>query len=288
MKIFKTLLILSTLILFSCSSDVSYEQQVKTYNLYTKKTDSLIELKKYNEAMYYIDSAIEITDTVPIAIYLKGFASYKLNRLQDAEENFTKAIEIEGAKSKTYKDRAKVYLKMEDSDFLDDINFHIKNYPNDEEALKLKRDYLENKEDYDDAITEYNLAISKDKNSIGLLTKRADLYFKNGDYEKSIKDLEQILKIEPDNASIKTKKDNILSLINNNSNRNIFLTILISFYLIYVVISFSVLKPLVNKKAISQIGGKFELSKDPLVWILPIILTITFFTLLFTNTIPNF
>lgn len=288
MKIFKTLLILSTLILFSCSSDVSYEQQVKTYNLYTKKTDSLIELKKYNEAMYYIDSAIEITDTVPIAIYLKGFVSYKLNQLKDAEENFTKAIEIEGAKSKTYKDRAKVYLKMGDSDFLDDINFHIKNYPNDEEALKLKRDYLENKEDYDDAITEYNLAISKDKNSISLLTKRADLYFKNGDYEKSIKDLEQILKIEPDNASIKTKKDNILALINNNSNRNTFLAILILFYLIYVVISFRVLKPLVKKKAKSQIGGKYELSKDPLIWILPIILTITFFTLLFTNTIPNF
>ena len=288
MKISKTLIVLSTLIYISCSSDVSYEQQVKTYNLYTKKTDSLIELKKYNEAMYYIDSAIEITDTVPVAIYLKGFASYKLNRLEAAEENFTKAIEMEGEKSGTYKDRAKVYLKMGDSDFLDDINIHIKNYPNDEEALKLKRDYLENKENYDDAITEYNLAISKDKNDINLLTKRADLYFKNGEYEKSIKDYEQILVLNPENENIKTKKNDILLLINKNSNRNYFILILISIYLIYVAISFLLLKPLVNKKAITQIGGEFEVSKDPLIWILPILLAITFFTLYFSNLIPNF
>jgi len=288
MKLSKTLFILSTLIFFSCSSDISYEQQVRTYNLYTKKTDSLIELKKYNEAMPYINAAIEITDTVPIAIYLKGFASYKLNRLEDAEENFSKAIELEGEKSKTYKDRAKVYLKMGDSDFLDDINIHSKNYPNDEEALTLKRDYLEEKEDYDEAINEYNLAISKNKNDINLLTKRADLYFKNGDYENSVKDYEEILKLNPENEEIKTKKDNILTLMDKNTNRNILIAILISFYLIYVAISFLILKPLANKKAISQIGGEFEISKDPLIWVLPMILTITFFTLFFTNLIPNF
>jgi tetratricopeptide (TPR) repeat protein len=288
MKLYKTLFILSTLIFFSCSSDISYEQQVKTYNLYTKKTDSLIELKKYNEAMSYINAAIEITDTVPIAFYLKGSVSFKLNRLEDAEENFSKAIEMEGEKSKTYKDRAKVYLKMGDSDFLDDINIHIKNYPNDDEALMLKRDYLEEKEDYDEAINEYNLAISKNKDDISLLIKRADLFFKNGDYENSIKDYEQILKLNPGNEDIKTKKDDILSLMNKNTNRNILIVILLSFYLIYVAISFLILKPLANKKAFSQIGGEFEISKDPLIWILPIILTITFFTLFFTNLIPNF
>jgi tetratricopeptide (TPR) repeat protein len=288
MKQLKLLFIFSLLIFSSCSSDLSYEQQVKNYTFYINKSDSLIKKEKYKDAIRYSNSAIEITDTVSIAIYLKGLASYKLNWLEEAEDNFSKVIEIEGQNSGAYKDRAKVYFKNGDSDFIDDIDIFIKNHPNDEEALKLKRNYLENKEDYDEAITEYNLAISKNKNDISLLTKRADLYFKNGNYEKSINDLEQILKIEPDNASIKTKKDNILSLINNNSNRNIFLAILISFYLIYVVISFRVLKPLVNKKAISQIGGKFELSKDPLIWILPIILTITFFTLLFTNTIPNF
>ncbi|WP_405296660.1 tetratricopeptide repeat protein [Algibacter sp. Ld11] len=288
MKLPKILYILPALIFFSCGSDLSYEQQVTNYNFYIKKSDSLIEQKNYNEAMSYINSAIKITDTIPIAIYLKGFVSYKLDRLDDAEKNFTKAIEMEGEKSKTYKDRAKVYLKMGDSDFLDDINFHIENYPNDEEALTLKRDYLENKEDYDEAINEYNLAINKNKNDISLLTKRADLYFKNGDYEKSIQDYEQVLKLNPDNENIKTKKNDVLLLINNNSNRNILFAILISFYLIYVATSFFILKPLANKKAINQIGGEFEISKDPLIWVLPIVLTIIFLTIYFLNIIPNF
>jgi tetratricopeptide (TPR) repeat protein len=288
MKILKTVIILSALVLFSCGSDISYEQQVKNYTFYVNNSESLIKKEKYKDAIRQSNSAIEITDTLPIAIYLKGLASYKLDWFEEAEDNFSKVIEIEGQTSKAYKDRAKVYFKTGDSDFIDDIDIFIKNYPNDEEALKLKRDYLENKEDYDEAITEYNLAISKNENDISLLTKRADLYFKNGNYKKSIKDLEQILKLKPDNESIKTKKNNILSLMNNNSDRNIFLAILISFYLIYVVISFRILKPLVNKKAISQIGGEIEISKDPLILILLIILGITFFTLLFTNSIPNF
>lgn len=288
MKILKTLLILLSLILFSCGSDLSYEQQVKNYTFYVNKSDSLIKTEKYKEAIRYSNSAIEITDTLPIAIYIKGLASYKLNWLEEAEDNFSKVIEIEGQTSVAYKDRAKVYFKNDDSDFIEDIEIFIKNYPNDDEAHILKRKYFEKKNNFEEAIKEYNIAIKKDENNIGLLTKRADLYFKNGDYEKSIQDYDQILKINPDNENIKIKKDNILSLMNNNSNRNIFLAILISFYLIYVVISFRILKPLVNKKAISQIGGTFELSKDPLIWILPIILSIIFFTLLSTNSIPNF
>jgi tetratricopeptide (TPR) repeat protein len=288
MKILKTVIILSILVLFSCGSDLSYEQQVKNYTFYINNSDSLIKIEKYKDAIRYSNSAIEITDTLPIAIYLKGLASYKLNWLEEAEDNFSQVIEIEGQTSRAYKDRAKVYFKTDDSDFIDDIDVFIKNYPNDEEALKLKRDYLENKEDYDEAITEYNLAIGKNKNDISLLVKRADLYFKNGNYQKSIQDYEQILKLNPDNENIKTKKDNILLLMNKNSNRNILIAIFISIYLIYIAISIFILKPIVNKKAISQIGGKFEISKDPLIWILPIILIITFFTLLFTNSIPTF
>lgn len=288
MKILKTTLILFSLIFFSCGSDISYEQQIRNYNFYVTKSDSLIKIKKYKESFGYSNAAIEITDTLSKAFYLKGIASFELNWLEESEDFFSEVIEIEGENSIAYKDRAKVYFKNGDSDFIDDIDIFIKNYPNDEEALKLKRDYLENKEDYDEAITEYNLAIGKNKNDTLLLAKRANLFFKNGDYEKSILDYEQILKLNPNNEHIKTKRNNILLLINKNSNRNIFIGILLGIYLIYILISFFVLKPIVNKKAISQIGGKFEISKDPLIWILPIILTLTFLTLLFTNLIPNF
>lgn len=284
----KILFLAASLLFINCGSDISYEQQIKNYNYYVNKSDSLIKIEKYKESFGYSNAAIEITDTIPNAFYLKGVASFKLNWFEESEEFFSEVIELEGEKSLAYKDRAKVYFKTGDSDFLDDIDIFIKNYPNDEEALKLKRDYLESKEDYDNAITEYNLAISKNKSDTLLLAKRANLFFKNGDYKKSIIDYEQILKLYPNNENIKTKRNNILVLINKNNNRNILIGLLVAIYIIYIVISIFVLKPIVNKKAISQIGGKFELSKDPLIWVLPIILSITFLTLLFTNSVPNF
>lgn len=281
-----TILILSLFIL-SCGDGLTYEQKVKKYNYYTKKSDSLIEIQEYTQALSYINAAIKITDTVPIAFYLKGFASYKLNLLEEAEDNFSIVIKMEGANSKTYKDRAKVYLKNGDRDFLDDINIHIKNYPNDEEALVLRREYFEKRQDFKGAINEYSIAIEKNKNDIGLLTKRADLYFKNGAYVKSIQDYKTLLKLESNNDFFINRKSEIEKLISYKSNRNKFIYILLGIYLIYLPISFFVLRPLVVKKAQNQIGGKFKIKLDPLIWSLPIILFIIFVVSYYMDFIPT-
>jgi tetratricopeptide (TPR) repeat protein len=288
MKSLKIAFLLLVVVFYSCGSDLSYEQQIKNYNFYVNKSDSLIKNENYRKSISYSNAAIEISDTLAIAIYLKGLASFKLNWLEEAEDNFSEVIDIEGDKSSSYKDRAKVFFKKNDNDFIDDINIYLKSYPNNEEAHILKRKYFEKNGNFEKAIEEYNLVLKKEPNNIDLLTKRGDLYFKNGDYSPSVNDYEQVLKLNPQNDKIKRKKSNILSLINKNSNRNILIIILISFYLIYVAVSFLILKPLVNKKAINQIGGEFEMSKDSLIWVLPIILTIVFIVLFFSNLIPNF
>uniref|UniRef100_A0AB33KUR8 Tetratricopeptide repeat protein n=1 Tax=Tenacibaculum sp. Pbs-1 TaxID=3238748 RepID=A0AB33KUR8_9FLAO len=288
MKMFKYLFILFISLFFSCGSSISYEEQVKNYTMYVNKSDSLMKIEKYEKAISYSNAAIEITDTLPTAIYLKGLASYKLNLLDEAEDSFTKVIEIEGLTSEAYKDRAKVYFKNGDNDFIDDIEIYIKNNPNDNEASILKREYLERREEFEQAINEYSIAIEKNKNDTLLLSKRAELYFKNGDYEKSIKDYDHLLRLNPENKQADKKKNEILFLVNEKSNRNIFIIILLCFYVIYVTISHLILKPLVEKKAVSQIGGELEISKDPVIWILPIVLVLTFFILSYTNSIPNF
>lgn len=288
MKKTKNYLILYLLILASCGPDLSYKQELKNYNIYATKSDSLIKIKNYKKAIGYSSAAIEITDTLPRAIYLEGIALNELNWLDKAEESFSKVIEIEGQKSKAYKDRAKVYFKKGDSDFVSDIEIFIKNYPDDEEAHLLKRKYFEKKNDFAEAIKEYDIILKKDKDNIPFLIKRSDLYFKNGDYQKSINDLNRILKLKPNNKNIKEKKKTIISLMNNKSNRNILILLLILFYAIYVLLSFRVLKPLANKKALNQVGGIFEISKDPLIIILPIILSLIYFVMITTNLIPNF
>jgi tetratricopeptide (TPR) repeat protein len=288
MKIIRIILIASILFFFGCSTELTYEEQVNKYNELSNRSSSLIEEGKYTDALYFSKAAIEITDTLPIAIYLKGLALLELHELEEAEESFSKVIEMEGESSWAYIDRAKVYLKTGDSDFIDDIDTFLENHPENDDAHLLKRNYLEMKEDFGGAINEYSLAINKYKDSIELLEKRATLYYKNSDYKESVQDYDKILKLEPENENAKIKKAQILALLNTNGDKNIFFAILILIYLIYACLSYFIFKPIVAKKAITQIGGEFVISKDPLIWILPILLTCLFFYFIYNDLIPKF
>lgn len=282
------ILFIMALFFMSCGSDKSYDQQIKEYNYYTKMADSLNKVKKFKESFKYSNAAIAITDTLSKAFYTKGISFFELNYLDDAEENFNEVIEIEGDGSVAFKNRALVHLKNNDSDFLDDMNNYLKFFPEDEEAHQYRREYFENEEDYDNAIEEYDLAIEKHKDSLDLYIKRSNLLYLNGDLDEAIKGYERVLVLNPNNQVALVKKRNLLKEINKKDNLLIFVGLLFLFYIVYVTISFFILKPLVSKKATNQIGGNFILERDPLIWVLPIILTITFFTSLFTNTIPNF
>jgi tetratricopeptide (TPR) repeat protein len=288
MKLIRTVFIASILSFFSCSSEMTYEQKVNKYHELSNKSSTLIEEGKFKLSIDYSKAAIDITDTLPTAIYLKGLALLELNKLEEAKEDFSKVIEIEGDSSRAYKERAKVYFKTSDSDFIDDIDTFLEYHPENEEAHILKRDYFERNEDFGGAINEYNFAINKYKDSIELLEKRAALYYKNSDYKESIQDYEKIIKLEPENENAKIKKAQILALLNTNGDKNIFFMILILIYLIYACLSYFIFKPIVAKKAITQIGGEFEISKDPLIWILPILLTCLFLYLLYNDLIPKF
>lgn len=272
----------------SCGDGLTYEQKISNYNLYISKADSLFQVNDYEGTVRYANTAIAITDTLSTAFIKKGNACYELNWLECAEENFDKAIKIEGKTSNVYKLRALVHLKNNDSDFLDDINVYIKNHPQDEEAIELRRDYYEEKNHLGNAILEYSNAIKKDSENVNLYAKRGELYFKNGNYEKALEDYNTVLAFNPEHKLIINKKKNLETLIFNNRNRNRFIILLIGIYILYLPLSFFVLKPLVAKKAQNQIGGNLTVLKDPLVWALPIVLFIVFITLYIMDFIPNF
>lgn len=276
------------LIFISCGSDKSYNEQIKEYNFYTRKADSLNKSKNFEESYKYSNSAIAITDTLSKAFYTKGISFFKLNYLEDAEESFNEVIDIEGDGSVAFKNRALVHLKNNDSDFLDDIDNYLKFHPEDEEAHQYRREYFENKEDYDNAIEEYNLAIEKHKDSLELYFKRSNLLYLNGDFDEAIKDYESVLVLNPGNQLALTKKENLLQEMNKKDNLLIFIGLLFLTYILYVPISFFILKPIVLKKATNQIGGNFAVKKDPLIWFLPILLVVFYTVIYFTNLIPNF
>jgi len=280
--------IIAALLLVSCGSDLSYQDQIKNYNYLVNKADSLIIVENYNEAYQYANSAIEITDTLPNAFFAKGTAFYRQNRFEKAEENFDEVIDIEGDKSRAYKSRALVYLKMKDSDFLDDIDTYLESYPDDEGAHELRRDYFEAENDFDKAIEEYNIVIKTHKDSVELYVRRSEMYLKNKDYDETLDDYNMVLSMRPDSPDIKSKKTSLEKKINSNKNKNIFIGILIIGFIVYLLLSFLVLKPLALKKAATQVGGEYVVSRDPLVWILPILLLVVFIVMRTFDLIPNF
>jgi len=288
MNYLKKISIIFIVLFSSCSSDLSYNEKVRNYNYFVSISDSLIKQKNYRESIKYSEAAIEIFDSISIGFYLKGIAAYNLNKLDDAEDFFSEVIDLDGEYSIAYKDRAKVFLKNNDSDFLDDIDFYLKNHPNDNEALLLKREYFEKNKEYDNSILEYNKAIERNNHDIDLYKKRAELLFRVKDFKESLKDYEHISKIEPENISILKKIEKIKKIIQERHNRLIFALVLIVIYALYFLLSQFVLKPIVLKKAENQIGGKFIVSKDPLILILPIIFLIIFLVLNNKGLIPNF
>ncbi|WP_417236566.1 tetratricopeptide repeat protein [Bizionia paragorgiae] len=280
-------LFLISIFIYSCGDGLTYEQKINNYNLYISKADSLIFAEEYTEAVKYANTAIAITDTLSAGFIKKGYASYKLDWLDVAEDNLDEAIDLDGESSIAYKYRALVFLKNGDSDFLDDINIYLENHPNDEGAIELRRNYYEQKNDFDKAIEEYNVALLKYPDSTNLMLKRGELYFKNGSFDQALKDYKSILKLEPENEFVQNKKSELETLMTKKNDRNRFVFLLLGIYAIYVLISFFILRPIVRRKAINQIGGEFKLTIDPLIWAIPIVLTITYFALYFYDLIPK-
>lgn len=284
----KLLIPISLFFTMSCGDGLTYEQKIKKYNFYISKTDSLIQIKDYKKAVAYSNSAIEISDTLPAGFIRKGFASFELNWLDVAEENFDKAIKIEGKQSEVYKLRALVHLKNNDSDFLNDINVYLENHPDDLEAIELRRNYYEEKNDLKSAIKEYSTAIKIDPNNGDLILKRAELFLKNGNWDEAMQDYETILKLDPHNDFVLDKKREIEKLKNDKSNRNTFIFLLGGIYIAYLIISLFVLKPIITRKIKNQIGGEFSIKRDPLIWALPIVLLLIFVVFYFMEIIPTF
>lgn len=250
---FRKLFILGiALFISSCEEGKTYDQKINEYNSLTNKSFSKIQILDFEESISYSNAAIKITDTIPIAFYLKGKAAYELNWLDMAEESFTNAIKLEGETSEAYKERAKVYVKTGNNKSLEDIDIYLESYPKDKEAQKFKKTYFK--------------FINNNKEA-------------DAEFEKLLSVVIEYEEVTP-----------TIVILENKSylNKATFIKILIGVFLVYVSISFLILRPLVLKKAKNQIGGVYTVGRDNFLWILPIILLISFFIVSYLELIPNY
>lgn len=285
-NIFKLTFVILAVICTSCS-DLTDAQKLEKYKNHVAEGESLVDLNRYREAIIHSDSAINITDTLSAAFFIRGVANYELNNLKPAKKDFTEVIDIDGKKSRAYKNRALTFLKLNDSNFLDDIDQYLQNYPSDISARTFRINYFVQKKNYSKAIVDYEFLLLKDSDNLDLQKKLSDLKFKNGNFSEALQQYEEILKSSPDDADVIQKKQNLEKQLADSNNKFNFIYLLLGSYLSYIFLTFVIIRPIVKGKARRQIGGELVVASDPLIWLLPIILCATFFYLNYFSQIPT-
>ncbi len=284
-KIIFLSLIFVLLIPVGCS-DMTDAEKLEKYKYHISQSESLVDNRQFSIAISHTDSAISITDTLSAAFYVRGAAYFGQGKYKAAKEDFTEVIDIDGEKSKAYKYRALSYLKLNDSDFLDDIEQYLKNYPSDEYARNQRIDYYVAHKEYNKAIKDYEFLLSRDKGNLNLQKKLSDLRYKNGDLSEALSHYDNILKTSPQDAEVLKKKQELENQIKQNDNRNNFIYCLVGSYFSYLIFVAVIIRPVVKRKARKYIGGTFEIAKDPLIWWLPVILLSVFLYFYYFNQLP--
>lgn len=185
--------------MISCGSDLSYKEQILQYNKFVSSADSLNKIKNYKQAILISTQAIEITDTLSKALIERGEGNLGLNNFDDAENDFSDAIKIEGEKSTAYRGRAIANLSNDDkSDFLEDINTYLTHHQKDIYALSLRADFYAEDEDYEKAILDYSFCLKNEPENSSFYLKRGNVYAINSQDALSVKDYENYTRLNPD------------------------------------------------------------------------------------------
>lgn len=146
----------------------SLELKSKYLEAFQLQSSVLIELQDYNGAQVSARKALSMKDN-DLNHYLMGQVDEKLNLLNDAEEEYSKAI----AKNKKYVDAYIAIAKL---------------------RLSLNK--------FDQALADCNSALEIDLNNIEAYLVRSRVYVKKLDYPKAIDDISRTILIKPDDDQL--------------------------------------------------------------------------------------
>ena len=164
-----------------------------------EKSVILVHKKSYSEALNYIDIALETPNPPAAVISYKGHILKLLNRFQEAEQFYTKALNKRKC-NHCFNERALIYAKHlhQYDKALADLSFIIDESPNDRLAFTNVGRVLEQMGDPYKSITFFSDHIKKHPQSVHAYFERGWVYMsllKN--YDKALQDFEKVAKINP-------------------------------------------------------------------------------------------
>lgn len=176
------------------------------------KSDLLIKLKRYDEALKNYDEALKNYPDYDRTYILKGQLLNKMERYEEEIKTYDELIEKDDhyplkyykiakkwkgvALSKLDKEKSVEYF----NELLSDYDTVLEIFPEDGEEWDNKGDILYYLEKYDESIECYKKALKDDKlpNRLDVLATIGKIYYELKDYDEAIIYLDKALEINPD------------------------------------------------------------------------------------------
>ncbi len=141
---------------------------------------------------------------------------YELNNYSDTYDECAfgacaEAVRLDPNNAKALSCRGNFYRLLKNYDAaLEDLNESIRLFPDDPTSYQIRSRIYKAKEMYDEAIADQSRAIDiysrEDYQSAYNYFERGELYFLKGDYENTVRDFSEVIRLKPDFENIYTRR----------------------------------------------------------------------------------
>lgn len=237
--------------------DETIEKDSKDEDAYFFKATSLIELKKYDEAIYNYNEALKFNDK-NINIYLNiGIAKLNLKEYIEAIKYFSKVLELNPNYEIAYINRSSCYEKLEQyQDAIKDLDKAIELNQYNENAYFYRGVYKQFIGLYDNSIDDFSKTIS-------IIDSYKNSYYNRDLFSSMVQIQPNLNNFNLDNNFLKAVNESAIKIIHNHTNlyNKILSTVeiyVLSFY--YRALSKIYLK--LNKEAFKDFDIAIQLNPD--------------------------
>lgn len=176
----------------SCS-----DQEQSEASQFFLKGNLELDKKEYANAIRYYDEALEKKADLADVHNNRGIAYLRLNKLEKALEDFTKAIEIDPKFEEAYFNRAGVLIDQQAFPLATEDLEHIRKTYQDSTNYYLKWGDLKFGQGYyEQALAEYDRSLALTPQNVQALVNRGVAYFEKKNFKVAKTDFENALKLD--------------------------------------------------------------------------------------------
>lgn len=153
--------------------------------------------EKFEEALLFLNRAIELQDDLAFAYYYRGIVKANLNDLDGAAADYKKAQEIDQSNIDALEQRATILSQLMDyEEAIKNYNRLIEADPSNTNAFINRGNFKMEINDYSGAVEDFTAALELDDQLSDVYFNRGKSFAKNEDYDMAIPDFKMAIKLD--------------------------------------------------------------------------------------------